>query len=361
MTVCSLPGKEKKNILLITLSQKSYKQRSGKDPGMSRFVFIYKLNPTLLHVSEWLIPRNSPSCFLGAGSAGPRLNFLKGSRLTLGGRLGFKGRGPSGGRCFLSGVTSPVLLCRGCWRSGGGVEEWAGEWAWAGAGAGARAGLMPGCLWFHIILFCSISPVCFTLVVSAGWMDGLTPGFGGGRGKAACLEGMGAAIGSALENLIMPGPAIADGSTVGDSLWWARSLSVTGRIALPNPGRGDFGEPLSRLLVSEVLALLLNLALRALTSMLSPWQQHRSTNSTAAALVLKQEVSSTARHGPHASTHTHTGCQNLYAIFMQWECTVQQHSFLVMLNSPPTLQQVTAWTLRLWRQQSNFSEIVITK
>ena len=253
-------------------------------------------------MSEWLIPRDSLSCFLGAGSAGPRLNFLKGSRLTLGGRLGFKGRGPSGGRRFLSGITSPVLLCRGCWRSGGGVEEWAGEWAWAGA----RAGLMPGGFWVLSIMFCSISPVCFTLVVSAGWIDGLIPGFRGGRGKAADLEGMGAAIGSALGNLIIPGPAIEDERTVGDSLWWARSLSVTGRIALPNPGRGDFGEPLSRLLVSEVLALLLNLALRALTSMLSPWQQHRSTNSTAAALVLKQEVSSIARHGPHASTHTHT-------------------------------------------------------
>lgn len=216
---------------------------------------------------------------------------------------------------------------------------------------------MPGGLGCLSIMFCSISPVCFTLVASAGWIDGLTPGFGGGRGKATGLAGTGAATGSTLGNLIMPGPAIAGGGTMGDSLWWARSLSVTGRIALPNPGRGDFGEPLSRLLVSEVLALLLNLALRALTSTLSPWQQHRSTNSTAAALVLKQEVSSTARHGPHASTHTRR--QNLYTIFMQWECTVQQHSFLLILKSPPTLQQMTAWTLRLWGQQSNFTEIVI--
>lgn len=56
---------------------------------------------------------------------------------------------------------------------------------------------------------------------------------------------------------------------MGESLC-VSSLSATGRMALPNPGRGDFGEPLSRLLVSEVLDLLLNLALRALTSTLSP-------------------------------------------------------------------------------------------
>lgn len=49
-------------------------------------------------------------------------------------------------------------------------------------------------------------------------MDGLTPGWGGGRGKKAGLEGMGDAIGSALGNLIRPGPAITGGGIVGDTL-----------------------------------------------------------------------------------------------------------------------------------------------
>lgn len=79
---------------------------------------------------------------------------------------------------------------------------------------------------------------------------------------------MGAAIGSGLGGLTRPGLA-KGGGTVGDTLG-SSSFSIPGSITLPNPGRGDFGEPLSRLLlVSEVLALLLNLALRAFTSMLS--------------------------------------------------------------------------------------------
>lgn len=205
-----------------------------------------------------------PSFFLGPGRAGPRLDLRKGSRLTLGGRLGFKGWGPSGGRGLLSGVTSPALLCRGCCRSGTGVEVGAGAEATAGAGAGV--GLGAGGFWCLSIMFCSISPVCLTFPGSPGWVDALTPGYGGGRGK----EGLEAAIGSTLGNLTRPGLAIGGGGTVGDSLWCARSLSVSGRISFPNPGRGDFGEPLSRLLVSEVLALLLNRALRALTSTVSP-------------------------------------------------------------------------------------------
>lgn len=129
---------------------------------------------------------------------------------------------------------------------------------------------MPAGLWCFSIMFCSISPVCLTLIGSAGWLDALMPRLGGGRGKETGLEGMGAGIiGSARGNLIRPGPAIG-GGTVGDNLCWARLFSSAGKIPLPNPGRGDFGEPLSRLLVSEVLALLLNLALRALTSTLSP-------------------------------------------------------------------------------------------
>lgn len=70
-----------------------------------------------------------PSLFLGPGRAGPRLNLRKGSRLTLGGRLGFKGCRPSGGSGFLSGVTSSAILCRGGCRGGRGVE--------VGVGAGA--------------------------------------------------------------------------------------------------------------------------------------------------------------------------------------------------------------------------------
>lgn len=68
-----------------------------------------------------------PSLFLGAGRAGPRFSLRKGSRLTLGGRLCFEGMRPSGGSGLLSGVTSPALLCRGCCRSGRGVEVGASE------------------------------------------------------------------------------------------------------------------------------------------------------------------------------------------------------------------------------------------
>lgn len=296
--------------------------------------------------------RDSPSRFLGSGRGGPCLNLRKGSRLTLGGRLGFKGRGPSGGRGLLSGVTSPALLCRGCCRSGSGVEAVAGAGAWAGAGAG----LVPGSFCCLSIMFCSISPVCLTLLVSAGWMHGLTPGLGGGRGEEAGLEGMEVAIGSAFGNLTRPGPAIGGERTVGDSLWWARSFSVTGRIALPNPGRGDFGEPLSQLLVSKVLGLLLNLALRALTSMFSPWWQHRSTNSTAVALFVKQEVSRTARHAPYA--HKHTTCQtptlssqrenapcNNTVSWLFWSLQSR------LVASCAADKMCAVWTERHWRQQ----------
>lgn len=219
---------------------------------------------------------DSPSLLLGAGNAGPgapRATLRKGSRLTYGGRFGFKGWGPSGGRGFLSGVTSPVLLCLACCRNGTGVE------AWACAGDAGGGGLKAAGFWCLIIMFCSISPVCLTLFESGDCMDALMPEFGGSRGKEPGLEGMEAAIiGSALGSLTRPGPDNWEGNGVG-SFCWARLFSSAGRIALPNPGRGDFGEPLSRLLVSEVLGLLLNLALRALTSTLSSWQQHRIRNS----------------------------------------------------------------------------------
>lgn len=99
-------------------------------------------------------------------------------------------------------------------------------------------------------------------------MGALTDELGGGRGKEAGLEAMGAANGSALRGLTGPGPA-KGGGTVG-AILWTGSFSIPGSVTLPYPGRGDFGEPLSRLLlVSEVLVLLLNLALRAFTSTLS--------------------------------------------------------------------------------------------
>lgn len=107
----------------------------------------------------------------------------------MGGRLGFKGRGPSGGRGLLSGVTSPVLLCRGCCWSGRGVEVVAGAGAGAGTGtgtgtgigpgagarararaeagtgtgAGAASGLVTGGLCCLCIIFCCTSPVGLTL------------------------------------------------------------------------------------------------------------------------------------------------------------------------------------------------------
>lgn len=67
-------------------------------------------------------------------------------------------------------------------------------------------------------MFCSISPFSLTLPGSAGWMDALIPGLGGSRGKEAGLEGMAAAIGSALGNLTRPGLAVGGGGTVGVSL-----------------------------------------------------------------------------------------------------------------------------------------------
>lgn len=182
---------------------------------------------------------------------------MKGSRFTCGGLFGFKGTGPSGGRGLLSGVTSPVLLCLVCccWGTGG------------VGGVGAGAGLAPGGLWCRSIMFCSISPVCLILLLSAVWSDVLTPGIGGGLGDGDCFEGNEAAIGSALGSLPRPGLGIG-GGTVGESLCWAKSLADTSGTALPNPGLGDLGDPLSLLLVSEAV-LLLKRALRALTSTLS--------------------------------------------------------------------------------------------
>lgn len=211
---------------------------------------------------------DSPPGLVGSGGTGRCLNLRKGSRLTFGGRLGFKGRGPSGGKGLLSGVTSPVPLCWGCRRGGRLPEVVAGVGAWGGAGAGLGPGGL-GCL---AILVCSISPVCFTLLKFGGWMAGLTPGCGGVHGEEVLLDEREVAAGSILGNRPGPGPAIGGEGTVGDSLWWARSFSVTGRMTFPNPGRGDLGEPLSWLLLSKAMVWLLNLALRALTSTFSSWQ-----------------------------------------------------------------------------------------
>lgn len=158
--------------------------------------------------------QDSPSRCLWTGSEDPRLKRKNGLRFTLGGRLGFKGRAPSGGRGLRSGVTSAVGLCRGCCRGvGDGVRAGPGP----GPGPGGRA-LLPrgfGCL---SIKFCSISPVCLTLLVSAGWGEALSPGLRGDRGKEAGLTGMDEVAGSPTGSLSGPGPPAGGERTVGDSL-----------------------------------------------------------------------------------------------------------------------------------------------
>lgn len=78
------------------------------------------------------------------------------------------------------------------------------------------------------------------------------------------LRGTEAAMESGLGYLT--GPGFAAGGITGIGSLKVSSLSFKGSITLPIPGRGDFGEPLSRLLASE----LLNFALRAFTSTVSP-------------------------------------------------------------------------------------------
>lgn len=120
--------------------------------------------------------QDSPSCCLLSGREDPRLKRKNGFRFTVGGRLGFKGRAPSGGRGLRSGVTSAEVFCRGCCRGVGdrvaaGVR--AGDGGRFGPGGGA---LLPGGFCCLSIRFCSISPVCLTLHVSAGWRPALIPG-----------------------------------------------------------------------------------------------------------------------------------------------------------------------------------------
>lgn len=128
-----------------------------------------------------------------------------------------------------------------------------------------------GALCCALGLFCWASTICFTLLTPGNGIPGLAPGCGGGvhcgGAPLAAREGAG---GSGLGRRPGPGEAIGGEGMVGDSRRWARSLSVTsGSTDFPNAGRGDFGEPLSRLLLSKATAWLLNLALRALTSKLS--------------------------------------------------------------------------------------------
>lgn len=47
----------------------------------------------------------------GEGALGALMNLLYWSRLTVGGRFGFRGMVPGGGRGLLRGTTSPSLLC----------------------------------------------------------------------------------------------------------------------------------------------------------------------------------------------------------------------------------------------------------
>lgn len=94
------------------------------------------------------------------------------------------------------------------------MEAGAGAGTWAGAGAG----FVPGGLCCFNIMFCSISPVCLTLLASVIGMHDLTPGLGGSRGKETGLEGMEATIGSAFGNLTRPGSAIGGEGTMRESL-----------------------------------------------------------------------------------------------------------------------------------------------
>lgn len=275
----------------------------------------------------------SPSRFLGPGRAGARLNLMKGSRLTKGGRLGFRGCGPSrGGRGRLRGITSPALLWRGWFRSGWGVEGAAGE------GTGLGIGLLLWCLWcIIIILFCSISPVCFTLLLSGGWTSPRYAGLGGRRGGTAVLREGDGVISSALGNLVIPCPVIWN---AGDSLCCTGSFSDTGRMALPGRGRGDLGEPLSRLLLSEVLVLLLNLALRALTSTLSSCNDTRGQAQLLQLCAWSRKLAAQQGMPPtHANTH-------------KWECTVQRLGFLVVSKNYWISTQEGNFSRESWKLKS---------
>lgn len=157
---------------------------------------------------------DSPSCCLWSGREYPRLNRKNGFRFTTGGRLGFKGRAPSGGRGLRSGVTWAEVFCRF-------LGQVVGDGAAAGLGAGDRGRFgpgiralvpgSPGCLG---IAFCSRSPICLTLT-SAGWGSGLIKG---GRGKETGLEGMDGIGGVPIGILTGLRPAIGGEKGVGDSL-----------------------------------------------------------------------------------------------------------------------------------------------
>lgn len=175
---------------------------------MCELSLLGRKSPTWSQTCIYLCVWDSPSAFAGTRGAGLCLNLRKGSRLTLGGRLGFRGRGPSGGRGLLSGVTSPVGLGWGCRLRGGGAEEaearmegWGGPWTRLGLGN----------------LNCRLSPICFTFLELGVGVLGFAPGFGGvhcGVAPLAALEGAGR---SGLGRRPGPGEAMVGDGAVGDS------------------------------------------------------------------------------------------------------------------------------------------------
>lgn len=162
--------------------------------------------------------QDSPSRCLWSGREDPRLKRKKGFRFTLGGRLGFKGRAPSGGRGLRSGLTSAEVFCRGCCRGvgdGAAAGVGAGEGGCFGPGAGP---LLPGGFGCRSMKFCNISPVCLTLLASPGGRPALIPGWRGGRGKEAARAGTDGLAGSPTGGLSGPRPAMGGDRGVGDSL-----------------------------------------------------------------------------------------------------------------------------------------------
>lgn len=179
--------------------------------------------------------------------------------------------------------------------TGDGMGAWAGTEALARTGEWARTGdsLGPGGLWCRSIMFWSISPVCFTLLVSTGGTGALM-GPVWEAGSLGMKAGLRLEGDSGFGNLPSPG---TNGS-LGNSLW-GEVKSVSVMAAFPNRGRGDFGESLSRLLVSW----LLKRALSALTSKPSFWNhtQHKVE------LELKTTVIQTKVDQDRAKTKTSAG------------------------------------------------------
>lgn len=168
--------------------------------------FPLGLKPAFFFLSNWVW--DSPSVFAGPRGAGLWLNLRKGSRLTLGGRLGFRGRGPSGGRGLLSGVTSPGGLCWSCRLNGGGAEEAeVRAEGWGGPGARLRMG--------NLGLICRMSPICFTFLEFGLGRLGLAPLGCGDHWGGLALAGMEVAGGSGLGRRPGPGEAIVGDGEVG--------------------------------------------------------------------------------------------------------------------------------------------------